>query len=106
AGNRSFIDSFSRDVVTRPFKIGEVIQAGPLQAVVTTLSPLGAPQSVRFHFRSPITSSPWRFYVWSDAGYVPYTLPAPGHTASLPAPDLGRAVLRQLKGEERRQAWR
>jgi hypothetical protein len=106
AGNRSFIDSFSRDVVTRPFKIGEVIQAGPLQAVVTTLSPLGTPQSVRFHFRSPITSSPWRFYVWSDAGYVPYTLPAPGHTASLPAPDLGRAVLRQLKGEERRQAWR
>lgn len=104
AGNKSFIDAFSRDVVTRPFKIGEVIQAGPLQAVVATLSPHGTPRSVRFRFSSPITSSPWRFYVWTDAGYVPYTLPAPGQTTSLPAPDLSRALMRQLKGEERRQA--
>ncbi len=102
-GEKSFIESFSRDVVTRPFKIGEAIQAGPLQAVVTALSPQGAPRSVRFRFSAPITSNPWRFYVWTVEGFVPYTLPKPGQTASLTATDLSRILMRQLRGEEHRR---
>lgn len=102
-GESSFIESFSRDVVTRPFKIGEPIQAGPLQAVVTALSPQGAPRAVRFRFSAPITSNPWRFYVWTVEGFVPYTLPAPGQTALLTAPDLSRILMRQLRGEEHRR---
>lgn len=101
--DKGFIDSFSRDVVTRPFKMGEVLQAGPMRAIVTALSAQGTPLAVRFHFDSPIAARPWRFYAWTDAGYVPYALPAPGQTASLAAIDLGRTVMRRLRGEDRRQ---
>lgn len=96
-GGRSFMDGFSRDVRTRPFKVGERIRAGRMQAVVAALSAEGMPTAVRFQFDSPAGGPPWRFYVWSEAGYVPYALPAPGQSATLPAPDVAGIVWRRVR---------
>lgn len=96
-GGKSFMDDFSRDVRTRPFKVGERIRAGRMHAVVTALSAEGMPTAVRFQFDSPAGGPPWRFYAWSEAGYVPYVLPAPGQSATLPAPDLAGIVWRRVR---------
>ncbi|MFT3859443.1 MAG: hypothetical protein QM742_18735 [Aquabacterium sp.] len=95
----SFVDRFSRDVITRPFKVGEPIAAGAFEATVTELSAEGFPQAVRFRFSRPLNDPDWRFYLWTEAGYVPYVPPRPGTTVSLEAPDLAGIVKRQMLGE-------
>jgi hypothetical protein len=100
---KGFLDNFTRDVVTHPFKIGEVMPTGPMRVTVTALTPQGKPETVRFQFNDPMNQAPWRFYVWTDTGYEAFTMPPPGHTVSLAAPDLARTVMRQLKGEDPRR---
>jgi hypothetical protein len=96
---KGFFDNFSRDVVTNPFRVGDVLPAGPVRATVVAVSPQGTPLTVRFQFDSPMNASPWRFYTWTEMGYAPFDMPRPGQSVSLPAPDLGRVLKRSLKGD-------
>jgi hypothetical protein len=94
---KGFVDNFTRDVVTRPFKLGEPLDAGAIQATVTSLSPSGMPLAVRFRFDTPLYERPWRFHVWTENGYVPFAMPAIGERVSLPALDLARLMMRLMR---------
>lgn len=96
-GTKGFGDQISRDIKTHPFTAGQTLPAGPIQVTVMSLTPLGAPLTVRVHFDSPITSAPWRFYTWTDSGYTPIDLPAPGQTIHFAAPDVGGSIMKRIK---------
>jgi hypothetical protein len=96
-GAKAFIDDLSRDVTASPFKAGDVVDAGRMTVTVAAVSPTGVPTSVVFHFDRPLSDPQWRIYAWGDKGYVPFALPAPGHSVVLPAADLRKMVMNRLK---------
>lgn len=92
-----FGEALSRDFRTLPFKVGDRVRAGRFVATVEDVTPYGKPKVVRFEFDTPLSSTPWRFYQWGEAGYVPLMLPAPGQTITLPAINVGKLAVTRLK---------
>jgi hypothetical protein len=96
-GPKVFTDSMGRDISLHPLKVGDVLDSGPIKVTVTEVSPQGAPMSVLFHFDRPLHDARWRFYLWTDEGYVPFKIPTPGETVTLHAPDIGKTLMRRIK---------
>ncbi len=96
SGRRGFIDSMSRDVVVRPFKVGDQINIGQVDVTVIKVSPEGVPLTARFHFKAPLRDPRWRFYAWTEDGYTPFVMPALGQQVKLLAIDPRQMVMRRL----------
>ncbi len=97
SGKRGFMDSMSRDVATRPFKAGDVIDVGQMKVTVLTVSAEGVPLSARFKFSSPLSDPRRHFYAWHDEGYRNFALPAPGQQVVLPGFDARQMLLSRLR---------
>ena len=99
SGARGFMDSMSRDIVTRPFKVGDKVNMGQIDVTVRSVTAEGVPLAAVFDFRAPLSDPRWRFYEWGELGYKPFAMPPPGHTTVLPAIDVGKMIKQYLKGK-------
>ena len=96
SGPKGFGEIMSRDPVTVPFHVGDVLPAGLFQVTVEALTSDGWPQAVRMHFDRPLHDSSLAFFRWSERGFVPFTMPERGASVTLPAVDLSKPVSRRL----------
>ena len=96
-GPKGFTDNMGRDISLHPIKAGDVLQSGAFDVTVTEVSPQGVPLAALFHFSKPLHDPMWHFYLWTDKGFVPFKLPTPGESVTLPAPDIGKILMHRLK---------
>lgn len=99
ASSKSFVQPISRDVLTQPFKVGDVTHMGEVLVTVTEVSDKGEPLSVTFRFPTPLSDPQWQFYVWREPGYARLQLPEPGQSIQMPSLDLRKVVAQRLKGK-------
>lgn len=97
SGKRGFMDSMSRDIVKRPFKVGDVVDVGQMKVTVLTVSAEGVPLSARFKFASPLNDPRRHIYAWHDEGYRKFALPAVGQQVVLPGFDARQMLLSRLR---------
>jgi hypothetical protein len=93
----AFVDMIHRDVHSQPFKPGDEVKLDMLTVVIEKVSAEGGPLTVRFEFGAPLQDPTWQFYVWRDASYVPFALPAAGHKVELPAASIGTMVMQNWR---------
>ncbi|RTL25497.1 MAG: hypothetical protein EKK47_23310 [Burkholderiales bacterium] len=99
ASSKSFVQPISRDVLTQPFKVGDVTHMGEVLVTVTEVSDKGEPLGVTFRFPTPLSDPQWQFYVWREPGYARLQLPEPGQSIQMPSLDLRKVVAQRLKGK-------
>lgn len=63
---------------SQPFRAGDRIYLGTLEALVTETRPPGDPVAVTFRFNWPLGSEKLRLVSWNGDRFVPALLPAPG----------------------------
>jgi hypothetical protein len=97
SGPKGFGDAMSRDRVTVPFHVGDVIQTSTFQVAVEALTGDGWPQTVRVRFHRPLNDADLAFFRWGDGGYVPFPLPPRGASVTLPPVNLGKLVSQRLR---------
>jgi hypothetical protein len=93
-----FMDVLTRDVASKPFKVGDTVDIGQVIVTVNLVSDAGIPQEATFHFKAPLHDQQWRFYAWTDDAYRPFKLPAPGQQVVLPSIELGKLFGKRIKG--------
>jgi hypothetical protein len=74
AWEQSFRDSAA------PLEKGYTRQLPGFSATVTALSDGGLPAEIRYVFNKQLEDHSLRWVTWSDKGFVPFVLPAPGKT--------------------------
>lgn len=94
---KSFVQPISRDVLSQPFKVGDVTHMGDIAVEIMTVSSKGEPLTVHFHFPKPLSDPQWQFYVWREPGYARLQLPEPGQSIQMPSLDLRKVVAQRLK---------
>lgn len=99
ASSKSFVQPISRDVLTQPFKVGDVTHMGEVLVTVTEVSDKGEPLGATFRFPTPLSDPQWQFYVWREPGYARLQLPGPGQSIQMPSLDLRKVVAQRLKGK-------
>jgi hypothetical protein len=92
-----FVQPIVRDVITQPFKVGDVIKMNGIDVTVTKISDNGSPLSARFRFPIPLTDERWEFFVWDEPRYARMTVPAVGHSVHLAPLDLAKVVTKRLR---------
>jgi hypothetical protein len=92
-----FLDTLTRDVVSKPFKTGDRVDIGQVVVTVDQVNATGTPVEATFHFKVPLHDPQWRFYVWANDAYTAFKLPAPGQQVVLPAIDVGQLIIKRLK---------
>jgi len=60
-----------------PLKAGDRIELSEMTVEVISLTPDGRPAVCDFRFRSPLESSNYQWFMWTDDGLVPFELPSP-----------------------------
>ncbi len=70
---------------SQPFRAGESVYTGPLEALVTEVSERGEPLAVTFRFNWPLGSEKLRFVGWDGARFVPFAPPRAGEKRQLGA---------------------
>jgi hypothetical protein len=95
-----FGDSMSRDFHALPFKVGDTVHAGNFDVTIEAVTPEGMASVARFRFAAPLSDASLGFYAWGEnGGYVPFALPAIGHSIAVPKVDLSKMVKRALSGK-------
>jgi hypothetical protein len=92
-----FLDTLTRDVVSKPFKTGDRVDIGQVVVTVDQVNATGTPVEATFHFKVPLHDPQWRFYVWANDAYTAFKVPAPGQQVVLPAIDVGQLIIKRLK---------
>ena len=59
---------------------GYSLKLSDITVTVTALTDDGLPAEIRYEFNKPLEDSSLRWVTWSDEGFIPFTLPAPGET--------------------------
>ena len=67
-------------ILSRLLKKGYTLQLPGFSVTVTALSDGGLPAEIRYLFNKPLEDASLRWVTWSDDGFIPFTLPAPGET--------------------------
>lgn len=91
--------SMARDVVTEPFKPGDVTRMGGIEVQVMEVTETRHAKTVRFQFPAALTDPRWAFYGWKGTSWQPFELPAVGASVKLEAIDLAKLVAERLKKE-------
>jgi hypothetical protein len=68
-----------------PMRLGERVELSAATIEVTALTPDGRPAEATFRFRVPLEDPSLRWFACRRGGFVPFTPPAVGQTASLPS---------------------
>jgi len=68
-----------RDSAT-PLEKGYTLELPAFSVTVTALSNGGLPAAIRYLFKRPLEDPVYRWVIWSDNGFIPFALPAPGET--------------------------
>lgn len=75
-----------------PSHVGETVQLADSTFVVTALTADGRPAEVEVRFAEPLESPRFLWRQWGTHEYVPFTPPAIGRTATVPAIDMAKAL--------------
>lgn len=84
--------------IERPFERGTVVSLPDASVTVTEVLADGRPAAVEVRFTDSLHSPTRRWVCWRDGGFVPFELPAVGHSVMLPAVERA-ALLRVMLGE-------
>ena len=82
-----------RDPAVKPFHTGDEVVLPGLTAHVVQATADGRPAVVDFQFATPLEAPSLVWRVWEGEQYVPWTPPPVGASATLPAQNLGLALL-------------
>ena len=95
-----FANAFDRLVrsLDVPFTPAERIETMDFVAEVREVTEDGRPTVVAFRFREPLESPEYRWVCWRSGGLVPFPLPEPGETVSLPMVPLMDAAVEHSRG--------
>jgi hypothetical protein len=88
---QGFLSSSSQRMLRgseHPLTLGQVVTLSDASFTVTELTSDGRPAEVRVRFRLGLRHASLRWFEWQGPGYVPFILPAPGETRSIPAVNL------------------
>jgi len=70
---------------SHPLDVGDEIRLTDMTARVTSLTPDGQPGEIVFRFTVPLEDPSLLWMQWERGRFVPFSLPRPGETVSLPA---------------------
>jgi hypothetical protein len=97
-GTRGIGDAVTRDLVRRPFRVGEVMDAGTFVAKVEGVRPDGLASAVRLRFKQRLDHGSLRFFVWSGDRYAPFNMPSPHSAPVSMAPASVKALVKRRFG--------
>jgi hypothetical protein len=76
--SKGFGDEVTRDLSKLPMRVGDKVDTAAFQASVLSAKPDGRADVVEMRFKARLDDPSLAFFVWTDRGYVAYTMPAPG----------------------------
>lgn len=97
ASQGGFTDVLTRDILTKPFKVGDTVDIGQVVVTVNEVAATGIPLVATFHFKAPLQDQQWRFYTWANGSYTPFNLPKPGQQVVIPAINIGQFIGKRVK---------
>jgi hypothetical protein len=81
-----------RNTRRRPFHPGDVVTLPELEVTIEEVTPDGRPTVALARLHRPLEDAGYSILAWEGAGYRPFTPPAIGAEATLPAVDLVAAL--------------
>ncbi len=69
----------------QPFSVGQRIELADLEVVIRSVTSDGRPQSVEFRFHRPLEDPLYRWLMWQDHAFIPFTPPGVGERVTIPA---------------------
>lgn len=70
---------------SKPFAVGQRIELADLEVVVRQVTADSRPEQVEFRFHRPLEDPLYRWVIWQDFAFIPFTPPAVGECVNLPA---------------------
>jgi hypothetical protein len=72
-----------RDPSAAPVEKGYTLKLDNCSIVVTGVTDTGLPSEIKYEFTVPLEDSSLRWVTWSEEGFIPFALPAPGKTVKI-----------------------
>jgi hypothetical protein len=69
----------------QPFSVGQRIELADLEVVIRSVTGDGRPESVEFRFHRPLEDPLYRWLMWQDHAFIPFTPPGVGERVTIPA---------------------
>jgi len=88
------------DPQTHPMHAGQIICLDEVEIEVTQATPDGRPSEFVLRFNQPLESATYRWVVFKDMTYVPFTLPAVGQKLVVTSPTLTEFVRQWFRGKQ------
>jgi hypothetical protein len=97
SSDTAFSQAIMRDLVTRPFKVGDTTRMGDVDVLIKEVGKDGGPRRIQFTFATELKDQRLHFFLWDFPSYKRYELPPIGQTVAIAPTDLKAALKQSLQ---------